>query len=125
MINIAELKLGELAEELQPICNYMNACLGDGKRIDEFERGLAEEIRALGNRLVKRYVDEVGDGNVGPTVEKNGHTLQRSEKPHTKKYHSIFGLISISRYVYYLREKQAIEYIPTDARLQLPEGEQS
>ena len=64
-----------------------------------------------------------GDGDAGPTLEQEDRTLRRSEQPHTRRYLSIFGELSISRWVYAQREGQAIEAAPLDARLSLPVGE--
>jgi len=49
--------------------------------------------------------------------------LTRSETPQTRRYLSIFGELSISRYVYSSGSKKRIEYSPLDAPLGLPAGE--
>jgi len=122
---LAELSFTEFGNALRPIVDFLEACLCESKRLDEVERGLHERLRELGLGLLDDYVKGAGDGDCGATVRRNGRELKRSQKLHVKKYHSIFGLLKISRYVYCAREKQAAEYIPTDEHLKLPTAEQS
>jgi hypothetical protein len=122
---LPENRLASLFSALQPIVAFLDRCLEEGTRLDEVERRIQKELQELGLQLIKGYVDAVGDGDMGPSVQRNDCELKRSRKLHVKKYHSIFGRLEIHRYVYSAREKQAAEYIPTDERLQLPAGEQS
>jgi hypothetical protein len=122
---VPEFQSAALVESLQPIVDFMNECLRERKRLDEVERGLHEQLREVGLELVKCFVNAVGDGDCGPTTEHQGRRLKRSPEPHIKRYHSIFGRLTIKRYVYSLRKKQAFEYVPTDERLHLPKEEQS
>ena len=67
-----------------------------------------------------------GDGDVGETVEMpDGRELRRLHEPHRRTYRSIFGPFTLSRYVYGTREGQRIDFVPLDARLELPESEYS
>jgi hypothetical protein len=122
---LAESCFAELGSALQPIINFLDQSLREGKRIDEVERGLHEELRKLGLTVVEQFVKAAGDGDLGSTVKRNDRELKRSRELHTKKYHSIFGRLEIKRYVYHTREQQAAVYVPTDAKLGLPAEEQS
>jgi hypothetical protein len=122
---LPEFELAELSEALEPVVEFLNRCLQQGKRLDEVERGLHEHLRELGLHLVKDFIKAVGDGDEGPKVSRNERELKRSPRRHVRQYHSIFGRLKLRRYVYQSRAKQAAQYIPTDERLGLPAGEQS
>lgn len=115
----------EVENELKSLLEFLDECFDQGKRIDEVERSLHEQLRALGLTLLKGFVNAAGDGDVGTTLERNNQKLKRSRERHVKKYHSIFGRLNIERYIYCSREKQAAEFIPTDEKLKLPAEEQS
>ena len=125
MASISELAMVELGEEFQAILGFLNDCLAGGKGIHEIEQGLNERLRQLGLSCIKGAIVSAGPGDCGPAVERNGRELKRSQKPHRRHYHSIFGRIEICRYVYQIRKKKAAEYIPTDESLQLPAEEHS
>jgi hypothetical protein len=60
---------------------------------------------------------------VGPTVTlPDGREVQRLEELHARRYVSIFGPFTLERTVYGSREGQALEFVPLDQRLQLPES---
>lgn len=94
-------------------------------RIDEVERALFDQLLVVGRHALQGLIDAAGDGNHGETVEHDGKTLQRSEDRKTKPYRSIFGVLSVERYVYASGPKKKVEWAPVDARLSLPAGEQS
>src|SRR5690348_5265230 len=75
-------------------------------RIDEIERALFDKSLALSFELLAGFAAGAGDGDHGETVEREGKTLQRSEEKKTKFYRSIFGVLSIERYVYSLGPKR-------------------
>jgi hypothetical protein len=81
-------------------------------------------LLALGDSLLSSYVDQQGDGDVGPEVTTSeGDTARRLPERHGRRYVSIFGELIISRVVYGTREGQKIERVPLDERLGLPEGD--
>ena len=82
-------------------------------------------LMLLGRRFLEEHVAAQGDGDVGPQVSSDDETLRRSQKPHQRRYLSIFGEVTIMRFVYLPREGQKAEYIPLDACLGLPAGENS
>jgi hypothetical protein len=62
-------------------------------------------------------------GNVGEIVTlPDGREVQRLEELHKRRYVSIFGTFTLERSVYGSREGQALEFVPFDNRLQLPES---
>ncbi len=112
----------------------------DGQRIDEVERTIFSELLQVGFHLLSAFIGNAGDGDMGQTVDvpstatrpalpvEEGqtpelHTLRRLPEQHTRRYVSIFGELTITRWVYGSREGQAIEAIPLDARLGLPAGD--
>jgi len=96
-----------------------------GWRIDQTERGLHSGLLELGRQLLAAFVAGQNNGNLGPSIEYQGRTLQRLEDLHRRRYVSVFGELSIERYAYGTRETQKLEAIPLDARLGLPEDEYS
>jgi hypothetical protein len=94
-------------------------------RLDEVERGLFDMLLVIGHNGLETVIAAAGDGNHGETAEHQGKMLQRSEEKKTKPYRSIFGVLSVERYVYASGPKKKVEWAPVDARLGLPAGEQS
>ena len=94
-------------------------------RIDQVERSLFAELLALGLTLLKAFVAGAGLGDEGKQVSQSDHTLHRSDQPCQRLYRSIFGKLSIQRWVYARGAKKKIEHAPTDALLGLPRGEYS
>ena len=94
-------------------------------RVDQVERELFNQLLLLGFELLKVFIRKAGDGNEGREVVCDGRRLKRSAAKKPKLYRSIFGVISVVRYVYATRAKQKAEYLPVDQRLGLPKGEHS
>ena len=110
-------------EQLQAIEAYVEAASSQGERIDKVERELFSQLLLVGRTMLEGFVAAQGDGDAGPTLEQEGRTLRRSEETHARRYLSIFGELTISRWVYAEREGQTIEAAPLDAKLSLPAGE--
>ena len=94
-------------------------------RTDRVERNLFADLLAIGQLLLRAFVAGAGVGDEGEQVSRAGRTLQRSDELHRKLYRSVFGTLTILRWVYAAGAKKKIEYAPTDARLGLPHGEYS
>ena len=94
-------------------------------RIDRVERSLFADLLALGLVLLKAFVAGAGVGDEGRQVSQGDRTLYRSDQPRERWYRSIFGKLSIRRWVYARGAKKKIEHVPTDSRLGLPLGEYS
>ncbi len=97
----------------------------DGTRVDLVERDIFSRMLEASRSALAGFVAGAGDGDEGKCVEVDGRTLQRSDHPHRRIYHSIFGKLEIDRYVYAPGPKKKIAYAPIDARLGLPRGEYS
>jgi len=112
-------------EEFDALLSWIDEADGEGLRIDQVERGLFSRLLAIGFILLEAFVVKFGHGDVGETVEREGRTLRRCDEPHRRRYLSIFGELMIERFVYAVRPKQKIEYVPVDEQLGLPIGESS
>lgn len=87
------------------------------------EEQLFRKLIALGRQLYARFLAQQGTGDVGERFTlPEGRQLRRLEQPHRRSLVTIFGEFSLDRAVYGTREGQAIEAVPLDARLQLPES---
>jgi len=123
MIIAQEQRFIKAWEEFEAMLNWLDQTSDEALRIDQVERGLFSRLLALGFALLEAYVAKFGCGDAGETVEREGRTLRRSVEPHGRRYLSIFGELSIQRFVYAVRPKQKIEYAAADAELGLPTGE--
>jgi len=109
--------------ELEEMAAFVRKAAKDGRRIDQVERGLWQVLLKLGHTMLTGYVEDVGPGDVGETLTYEGRTLRRLEAMHDRRYVSVFGELTIRRYVYGTRGTQKHEVVPADALLGLPEGE--
>ena len=103
--------------------NFVRQASATGGSIDQVERGLWEQVLAVGRVMLEAYVAEYDRGDLGPTVEHEGRPVRRLEEVHDRRYVSVFGELTIRRTVYGTRETQKHEVVPLDALLNLPEGE--
>lgn len=94
-------------------------------RVDIVERRLLERFSQIGLEILTEYIASAGDGDEGEVVQREGRAIVRFEEPKQRVYSSIFGKIEFQRLVYGSREKQKTEWIPVDAKLGMPSGEQS
>lgn len=125
MITAKELDVFKAQEQFQQMCEFLKQALAEGQRLDQVERGLFPQAMRMCLDFLRSFVVAHGDGDEGETLQREAETLQRLQKPHEKRYLSIFGELWISRRVYGTREGQAIEWSPLDAALGLPAGENS
>ena len=65
------------------------------------------------------------DGDVGPTLEKNGRTFRRLPEKTKRTYRSIFGNFELERFAYGTRQSQSQEAVPFDEHLGLPKNSYS
>ena len=96
----------------------------EGQSMDRTELSIFRTLLSLGHTLVGSIIDRAGDGNVGPVVQKNGYTYKQLPK-RKRRYRSIFGEFQIDRYVYGTSPEQAIQVLPLDEHLGLPENDYS
>jgi hypothetical protein len=110
-------------KQFEQIVAFVRQASGDGRAIDQVERGLWERLRSVGLCMLEAFVQGQGTGDMGPKLEYEGRTLNRLDQTHDRRYVSIFGELSIRRHVYGTRETQKHEVVPLDARLNLPASE--
>lgn len=123
MIMAQEKHFIKAREEFDALLGWIDQADEEGLRIDQVERGLFSRLLAIGFVLLEAFVAKFGRGDAGETVRREGCTLRRSTDPHRRRYLSIFGELMIQRFVYAIRPKQKIEYVPVDEQLGLPQGE--
>lgn len=111
-----------LSAQLNALIENVFGMAGQHCAVHEIERALWQGVLALGRELMQAFFDGLGDGDEGAVVVLNGNrVLRRLALRHSRGYQSIFGPFALNRAVYGTREDQKIEYVPLDARLQLPE----
>lgn len=120
-----QLEFNYACGEFEELLRALRADAQAGKRLDEVERDLMSLLRKVGKAALQDYVTAAGDGDAGPTLEKDGVLLKRTEASHSRTYRSIFGSIMIRRYVYSKGKKQKHAAAPLDERLGLPAAETS
>ncbi len=125
MITAKEIDCLKAQEQFEKMCQFVRQAGEQGQRIDQVERGLFPQAMEMCLQMLRAFVAAHGDGDEGAQIEREDHILQQLEKPHEKRYLSIFGELIISRWVYGTREGQAVEWVPLDAALGLPAGENS
>jgi len=123
MIMAQERMLLKGQVQLDEMVGYVRQAARAGRPIDQVERSLWESLLALGHTLLEGYVQGVSPGDLGETLCQKGRELKRLEEPHDRRYVSVFGELTVRRYVYGSRETHKHEVIPTDAILGLPEGD--
>jgi hypothetical protein len=117
-------KSEKLLQQLDELQNLVQTSAREGRAIHELERDVWKQMLRMGNEAMGLFLHMQGDGDMGETVSlPDGKDYQRLEELHKRRYVSIFGEFLLSRVVYGSREKQRIEFVPLDNRLQLPESE--
>jgi hypothetical protein len=112
-----------LQEQFDDFQDFVRTSARAGRPIHEVERGMWQRLLRIGREGLGLFIHMQGDGNVGETVSlPTGQECQRLAGVHERRYVSIFGEFRIGRMVYGSREKQKIELVPLDNRLQLPES---
>jgi len=123
---IKSIEVSAVQGKFLEILTMVEKCLEREDRIDLVERELFLGLLDLGANILQVFVNQTGDGDVGPTFETSeGLSLRRSEEKQERRYQSIFGDIKVERYVYWHREKQKALVKPLDEKLALPQDEQS
>lgn len=125
MITAKEIDCLKAQEQFEKMCEFVRQAGEQGQRIDQVERGLFPQAMEMCLHMLGAFVAAHGDGDEGAEIEREDQLLLQLEKPREKRYLSIFGELIISRWVYGTREGQAVEWVPLDAALGLPAGENS
>jgi hypothetical protein len=110
-----------LHDQLDRLWQAVESFAQEGTAAHAVERYLFLELLKLGFELLGYFFRLLGSGDQGPQVAlPDGRVLKRLEGVRERQYQSVFGEFVLARWVYGVREKQAHEYVPLDARLQLP-----
>jgi len=121
-----EFKVEGVREQLSELEQWLVRAAQEGAGEHEVERHLFREMLALGGQLLGAFLKLVGPGDLGKEVAVDGeHTVKRWPQQQPRRLLTVFGEFSITRCVYGTRPGQKIELVPTDQRLQLPEGDVS
>jgi hypothetical protein len=118
-----EQALHKAERQLSKLVEMVEQAIREDWRVDQFERLSFAELLDMGFDLLTAFVAAQGSGDEGPHVQREDRTLDRLERPHPRRYVSIYGPLQMRRFVYGTREGQQIEHVPLDARLGLPAGE--
>ena len=112
-----------LQVNVSEIVQFIQTAIDKRLATHEVEEGIWRRVLQIGRKSLGIFFDLHGDGNEGEQVTlADGRTVKRLPDPHSRSYLSVFGEFKLPRIVYGTREGQAIEYIPLDARLQLPQS---
>jgi len=121
--NATDGKLERLLGAATDLFDYVRQAAQEGKAIHEVEEGIWRRMLQLGHEAVGQFLEYQGNGDLGETLTMpDGRDVKRLEELHPRGYQSIFGEFQLQRAVYGTREGQIIEFVPLDARLQLPES---
>lgn len=61
-------------EQFEQVLDWMQHALTEGNALDEVERDLWQNRLRIGQSLLQGYVDSHGSGDLGPTLEHEGHS---------------------------------------------------
>lgn len=119
-----EGKLNEWVDAARGLFRFVQEAAAHGQPVHEVEKEIWERMLQMGREALGQFLACAGDGDVGDQVTMpDGRSWERLAEPHVRWYQSIFGAFRLERAVYGTREAQRIEYVPLDARLELPENE--
>ena len=114
----------ELLQKVVPqILDVLSCALQDGTAVHLVEAQLWDLVLLAGRRSLAALFAAAGSGDLGATLTlPDGQQVQRLPDLHNRRYVSIFGVFELERVVYGTREGQAIQFVPLDNRLQLPQS---
>ena len=112
-----------LSKDLEQITTLIQNAVGNDTAIHELEKSLWHQLLTIGHQALELFFGLLGSGDEGEKITlPNGDEVNRLKNIHHRSYQSVFGEFKLGRTVYGTREGQKIEYVPLDARLQLPES---
>jgi hypothetical protein len=114
----------ELLQTLVPqVLDLLARALREGTPVHQVEADLWDLALQLGRRGLAAFFAACGSGDLGDTLNlPDGQQLRRLDDLHPRRYVSVFGAFRLERTAYGSREGQALQFVPLDNRLQLPEG---
>jgi hypothetical protein len=118
------------AQSLYPcvddLLDFVRQAAQQGRPAHEVERELWTRVLALGRQALGLFFSLQGSGDLGDSLQlPDGRVVQRLEQTHPRPYRSVFGDFTLYRTAYGTREGQKIDFVPLDARLQLPASDYS
>lgn len=120
----AEFKFADVWAHVEQLWNWVTQAAREGTAAHVVETHLFRSLMDLGREVLQAFFQQQGDGDLGESFTlPNGDHVNRFPDPHERRYVSVFGEFLLSRRVYGMREGQAIEFVPFDQRLSLPESE--
>jgi hypothetical protein len=118
---LANVNGEQLLGQVREMVGYVEQSVQAGRAAHEVEKALWDWVLALGRQALGMFFRLCGDGDEGEWVTlAEGRRLRRLEALHPRDYQSVFGRFRLERVVYGSREGQKIDYVPLDARLELP-----
>ena len=114
----------ELLQTLVPqVLDVLTRALREGTPVHRVEADLWDLALQLGRRSLAAFFAACGSGDLGESLTlPDGRQLRRLDDLHARRYVSVFGAFRLERTAYGSREGQALQFVPLDNRLQLPEG---
>ncbi len=111
----------DLLPVFQELTHLVVQAAQKGQPVHEVEKAIWQQVLRIGRQALGQFFRLLGSGDLGETVTlPEGQSCQRLEELHERRYVSIFGEFKLQRTVYGSRERQKIEFVPLDNRLQLP-----
>ena len=120
----ANVDKGSRIEELtSELTTFVRKAAIEGAPMHEVERGALTRVLQIGHAVLEEFLRMQGSGDLGETLTvDNGRVLKRLSQSHSREIETVFGSLELQRTVYGTREGQAIECVPLDSRLALPES---
>ena len=110
-----------ILEKANSLIEYVDDAFVTGEAAHKVEESLLTQLLDMGHQCMMLLFKHYGSCDVGEKLNiSNGSCLNRLPDTHKRNYLSIFGNIEVIRYVYGTKDSQKIDYIPLDAKLQLP-----
>jgi hypothetical protein len=89
----------------------------------DFEQQLWSQLLRLGRSATAEFLHAQGAGDLGPCLTlPDGKVVHRLADTHDRALTCVFGSFTLSRVCYAKRERQKIDFVPLDDRLDLPQG---
>src|SRR3954470_19768879 len=87
-----EWRLPEVHAKLASLVEWIDRSAQDGTSAHAVERGLFEELLALGKMLFQGFLTLIGPGDFGKTITlDDGRRVHRAEEQHRRHLSTVFG----------------------------------
>lgn len=108
----------EITERAEALKQFVVQAATEGKSLYEIERGVLDQLLAIGNHAMDAALSFQGMGDLGATyVAPDGQELRRSANPEPRKLRTILGQHVFRQFVYSAVANRKIDSRPIDARL--------